>query len=102
MTTKQPFPQASPSIPEAGFVDRRDPNRQRKSPGLERRQFSDGRADLSSDAAELGQAIDQYKLENCRRFISYEEMLSVVHSLGYKKSLNPSSVRSGSQEKGKN
>ena len=67
------------------FVDRRNPNVQRNSPGLERRQFSDGRDSLSDDARELGQAIDQYKLENCRRYISYEEMLSVIRSLGYEK-----------------
>jgi len=67
------------------FVDRRDPERQRNSPGLERRQFSDGHNELSDDAAELGRAIDRYKLENCRRFISYEEMLSVIHGLGYVK-----------------
>lgn len=67
------------------FIDRRNPNVQRSSPGLERRQFSDGHASLSADAAELGQAIDQYKLEHCRRYISYEEMLSVIHALGYQK-----------------
>ncbi len=68
-----------------GFVDRRNPNVQRNSPGLERRQFSDGHASLSPDAAELGVAIDQYKLEKCRRYISYEEMLTIVKSLGYSK-----------------
>ena len=71
------------SSPE--FVDRRNPNVQRNSPGLERRQFSDGRDSLSEDARELGQAIDQYKVQNCRRYISYEEMLSVIRSLGYEK-----------------
>jgi len=71
---------------ESDFYDRRNPNMQRKSPGLERRQFSDGHASLSPDAAELGNAIDQYKLEHCRRFISYEEMLTVIKSLGYSKS----------------
>ncbi|MEM7454491.1 MAG: hypothetical protein AAF456_09075 [Planctomycetota bacterium] len=68
-----------------GFVDRRDTSRQSR-PGLERRQFSDGRAELSPEAAELGQAIDQYKLMNRRRYISYEEMLMVIKSLGYEKS----------------
>jgi hypothetical protein len=67
------------------FVDRRNPNVQRNSPGLERRQFSDGHATLSADAMELGLAIDQYKLEKCRRYISYEEMLAIVKSLGYAK-----------------
>ncbi len=33
-------------------------------------------------------AIDQYKLEKCRRYISYEEMLQVIKSLGYDKAAN--------------
>ena len=32
---------------------------------------------------ELAQAIDQYKLRHRRRFITFEEMLAVVKSLGY-------------------
>lgn len=67
------------------FLDRRNPSVRRNTPGLERRQFSDGHANLSPDAAELGSAIDQYKLEHCRRYISYEEMLSIITSLGYSK-----------------
>ena len=67
------------------FFDRRNPAIQRNSPGLERRQFSDGHGNLSPDAAELGRAIDQYKLEKCRRYVSYEEMLAVIKSLGYEK-----------------
>ena len=67
------------------FVDRRNPTTQRSAPGLERRQFSDARENLSEEAAELGAAIDQYKLVNRRRYISYEEMLSVIKSLGYTK-----------------
>ncbi len=69
---------------EASFVDRRtaaEPN----AHGLERRQFSDGHSDLSPEAAELGNSIDQYKLMNRRRYISYEEMLNVIKSLGYSK-----------------
>ena len=79
-TTNQP---QGINQPQA-FVDRRDASRQGR-PGLERRQFSDGRSELSPDAAELGQAIDQYKLMNRRRYISYEEMLTVIKSLGYTK-----------------
>ena len=79
-------PMSDSTIPASqDFVDRRNPNIQRNSPGLERRQFSDGREALSADAKELGQAIDQYKLQNCRRYISYEEMLGVIRSLGYEK-----------------
>ena len=41
---------------------------------------------LSPEAAELATAIDQYKLQHRRRFINFEEMLSIVKSLGYQKS----------------
>jgi hypothetical protein len=78
-------PAPSAENPADQFVDRRNPDIQRSSPGLERRQFSDGHGNLSPDAAELGSAIDQYKLEKCRRYISYEEMLSIIKSLGYQK-----------------
>lgn len=67
------------------FVDRRDPNKQRQNTGLERRQFSDGYSNLSADAAELGRAVDKYKVENHRRFVTYEELLSVMIELGYSK-----------------
>ena len=79
--------QSAPSNTQStdSFIERRNPAVQRNSPGLERRQFSDGHGSLSPDAAELGRAIDQYKLEKCRRYISYEEMLSVIKSLGYEK-----------------
>lgn len=70
----------------ANFLDRRAPDAGNASPGLERRQFSDSHSNLSAEAAELGSAIDKYKLMNRRRYISYEEMLSIVKSLGYTKS----------------
>lgn len=85
MTTQDSAQSDSSTEIPTGFVDRRDPNRQRKSTGLERRQFSDGHNNLSSDAAELGRAVDQYKLESHRRFVTYEELLSVIKSLGYSK-----------------
>ncbi len=68
--------------PEAGFVDRRiaaQPGTQTS----ERRQFTNSYEKLSPPAQELARAIDQYKLRHRRRFITYEEMLSVVLSLGY-------------------
>ena len=67
------------------FADRRNAETKRTSPGLERRQFSDSHDSLSADAAELGRAIDQYKLVNRRRYASYEELLSIIISLGYSK-----------------
>lgn len=68
------------------FVDRRGGAIQRKSPGIERRQFTDSHDNLSPQAAELGRAIDAYKLAHRRRFINHEEMLQIIQSLGYRKS----------------
>ncbi len=66
------------------FVERRSPQTD-SSKGRERRQFTNSHDELSSDAAELAQAIDQYKLLHRRRFINFEEMLSIFKSLGYSK-----------------
>ncbi|MDB4564799.1 hypothetical protein N9099_02540 [Mariniblastus sp.] len=41
---------------------------------------------FSPEAAELGIAIDQYKLTNSRRYITHEEMIQVIKSIGYAKS----------------
>ena len=49
----------------------------------ERRQFTNSLDGLSPEAADLARAIDGYKLRHRRRFITYEEMLSVIKSLGY-------------------
>ena len=65
------------------FIDRRNPVAVERMPVCERRQFGNSHEDLSPDAAELAQAIDQYKLHHRRRLITFEEMLSVVRSLGY-------------------
>jgi len=74
----------SPVKPSPGtFYDRRNPVAVEQMPVCERRQFGDSFDGLSPDAAELAQAIDQYKLLHRRRFITFEEMLSVVKSLGY-------------------
>jgi hypothetical protein len=67
----------------ASFVDRRSPAAVERMPICERRQFGNSHDGLSPDAAELAQAIDQYKLRHRRRFITFEEMLAVVKSLGY-------------------
>lgn len=53
------------------------------STGYERRQFGSSHANLSPAAAELAVAIDQYKLEHRRRYITCEEMLMVITKLGY-------------------
>ncbi|MGL6195716.1 MAG: hypothetical protein ACRC2T_12945 [Thermoguttaceae bacterium] len=68
------------------FVTRRSMNPQSAPPqGVERRQFSNCYDGLSPEAQELAAAIDDYKLKNRRRFITYEEMLSVIKDLGYNK-----------------
>ena len=75
---------ASPvSQSPVSFIDRRSPVAVERMPICERRQFGNSHDDLSPDAAELAQAIDQYKLRHRRRFITFEEMLAVVRSLGY-------------------
>lgn len=71
--------------PVAPFIDRRVYNDATASPVRERRQFADSHEDLTPDARELATAIDEYKIRHRRRFITYEEMLSVITSLGYHK-----------------
>jgi hypothetical protein len=66
------------------FVDRRN-YEGTPAVALERRQFANSHSDLSPDAKELAQSIDEYKLRHRRRFITYEEMLGVIKSLGYRK-----------------
>lgn len=67
------------------FVDRRDTDVQPGYRGPERRQFSDSREHLSLEAQELAEAIDAYKLQHRRRFITFEEMLHIITNLGYVK-----------------
>jgi len=67
------------------FIDRRNYSGQLGAPHRERRQFTNSHEELSPEARELAQAIDSYKLMHRRRFITYEEMLSVIKSLGYKR-----------------
>ena len=76
--------QALESLPQA-FTDRRCHDPGRPAPGFERRQFTNSYEELSPPARELARAIDQYKLHHRRRFITYEEMLTVIQSLGYRK-----------------
>ena len=77
------------------FVDRRNysfpgtgqhrETSQRDGQQRERRQFANSYEELSPEARDLAQAIDSYKLMHRRRFITYEEMLAVVKSLGYRR-----------------
>lgn len=80
------MPQLLESPLENGaFVDRRSHDPFVKTPARERRQFTNSHDELSPAAKELADAIDQYKLHHRRRFITFEEMLHVVTSLGYHK-----------------
>ena len=67
------------------FVDRRDYGAGAAPPVTERRQFANSHEGLSPAAHELALAIDEYKVRHRRRFLSYEEMLAVIESLGYHK-----------------
>ena len=74
------------TLPQStGFVDRRRSTSNEYSPVVERRQFSNSHDELSPGARELAKAIDEYKLRHRRRFITYEEILSVITELGYTK-----------------
>ena len=76
--------QVTDSAAASAFVDRR--NGEVPAPaGVERRQFTNSHFDLSPDARELATAIDDYKVRHRRRFITFEEMLTVIEDLGYKK-----------------
>jgi len=71
--------------PGTTFLDRRSYDTTIAPPGVERRQFTNSHEGLSPAAQELALAIDGYKLRHRRRFITYDEMLAVVESLGYHK-----------------
>jgi hypothetical protein len=72
-------------VEEESFVDRRGPVQLADQPLFERRQFANSYDELSPDAGELARAIDGYKVQHRRRFVTFEEMLSVIKSLGYKR-----------------
>lgn len=67
---------------EAGFVDRRASSGTR-SGGSERRQFGNSHSGLSPDGRELALAIDQYKVEHHRRYLTCDEIINVLEDLGY-------------------
>ncbi len=67
------------------FIDRRHQSNEPTTTTRERRQFTNSHDELSPGARELAIAIDQYKLHHRRRFITYEEMLAVITTLGYHK-----------------
>jgi hypothetical protein len=76
---------ASAAFATDSFIDRRGPVSADGEPLFERRQFANSYEELSPDAADLARAIDGYKVQHRRRFVTFEEMLSVIKSLGYSK-----------------
>ena len=81
-TENRTFGSVNP-IDADSFIERREVKTE--AINQERRQFSDSHDNLSAEAAELGKAVDQYKLLNRRRYVTYEEILAIVKSLGYSK-----------------
>ena len=67
------------------FIDRRNHQSADRPDGHERRQFRDAHTAANPDVIELGEAIDGYKLQHRRRFITFEELHQVITSLGYHK-----------------
>lgn len=72
-----------PDMTAVPFVERR--KRDESVGSQERRQFGNSYQDLSPRAKELAEAIDQYKLVNRRRYVTAEELLGVIESLGYRR-----------------
>ena len=55
------------------------------SPETERRQFGNTYSNLSQEGQELAQAIDRYKMQHRRRYITTDEIILVLKELGYRK-----------------
>ncbi len=72
-------------VAPASFIDRRTTDPESAPRARERRQFANSHDDISPAARELALAVDEYKLVHRRRFVTYEELLGVVQSLGYQK-----------------
>ncbi len=71
-------------ITDVPFVDRRQQSGSGENG--ERRQFGNSYHNLSTDGKVLAEAIDNYKLEHHRRYITTDELLGVLGKLGYKRS----------------
>jgi hypothetical protein len=66
------------------FVDRRTTATSDQQQA-ERRQFGSSHTGLSTAGRELAVAIDEYKVQHHRRYLTCDEMLSVMSTLGYRK-----------------
>ena len=80
---------APPRFSDAAFSpgrpgsDRRQDRAGAASRTVERRQFGTSHATGRPEVDELAEAVDRYKLENRRRFITYAELYDVMTGLGY-------------------
>lgn len=78
--------EATRPLADSSFLKRPlPPARTSQSPGAERRQFASNYETLTPEGRELALAIDQYKLEHHRKFVNHDEMVQVIHALGYRK-----------------
>ena len=68
---------------ELPFVDRRQQIVSSQGTG-ERRQFGNSYHNLTPEGKQLAEAIDAYKVECRRRYITTDELLRVLSDLGYK------------------
>jgi hypothetical protein len=68
----------------AKFVDRRN-SMGSDADASERRQFGSSHGGLSEYGRELALAIDEYKVQHHRRYLTCDEMLTVLRGLGYAK-----------------
>ena len=88
------MPQELATLPET-FVDRCSYDISGRSPASERPQFANSHEGLSPEACDLARVIDGYKLVHRRCFITYEEMLWAIKSLGYQRMQDGPSGPSG-------
>lgn len=81
-TDTLPIPQTN-TQPEVPRVERRQSGSRNEFAGAERRQFASSHEGLSPEGRELAEAIDHYKLQHRRRYITHDETLDVLRTLGY-------------------
>ncbi len=82
MSLASSLPSTQP-IADVPFVDRRQQSE--KAEGGERRQFGNSYHNLSAEGKKLAEAIDNYKIEHHRRYITTDELLGVIGKLGYRR-----------------
>jgi len=83
MSLASSLPPTQP-VTDVPFVDRRQQSGRGDSG--ERRQFGNSYHNLSAEGKKLAEAIDTYKLDHHRRYITTDELLGVLGQLGYKRS----------------